>query len=376
MFRVVLILGAVGLWAGGCSSVEEPPGATSHLDIFGFVGVACGTDLSGEVAGFTNVATTCAPGPETAELVSRQLDTFTSRSIQALLSAEDLLFELDASGPMAPYGGPPLVLRSDFQARWDTFARDADLQAYELAAVFVADEPTWRGVRTADLERALQTVRATLPTTPLLLVEAYPVLDQLEIPQLVDWVAFDRYGVLDPNTDATYLNDLATLKARRSRADQRVVLIMEAQWLPLYADFDVQPEGMKAVAESYMRLAQRDTSVIGLVGYLWAGGQDAPGQLNARDLPESVQAAYRDIGAEIVRAGRGVLGVELASPILGERCPNALGAGTLPCTQLHIARARPRLFDSCQLAGRLLHHPACGHAAHTCDTARQLECGR
>lgn len=292
------------LLTAGCFSGSGPtPPSKLSLQLFGFVGVACGVDYSNEVAGYSNVATTCAPDPSVADLVAHQLDVFRQRGLRALLDVEGIFFEDDSAAPSAPYGGPPLVLRDDYRDRWDQFVAGADLVTRRdaLAAVFVADEPTWRGVSQVDLAAAHASVERALPEVPLLLVEAYPVLDQLTIPAAVDWVGFDRYGVLDPEHDPDYRADLATLKARRSRPDQRVVIVMEAQWLPRYADFGVQPAAMAGVAESYHRLASRDTSVIGLVGYLWPGGLDAPGQLGARDLPATVRAVYRRIGQEITR---------------------------------------------------------------------------
>ncbi|RME50298.1 MAG: hypothetical protein D6790_21405 [Caldilineae bacterium] len=230
---------------------------------------------------------------------------FERRGLRALLNAEGVFFEEDPTAPAAPYGGPPLVLRDDYRSRWEDLVAEARLvgQRATLAAVFVADEPTWRGIAPGDLAAAYAVVEATLPDVPLLLIEAYPVLAQLQVPRSVDWVAFDRYGVLDPENDPAYLVDLCTLKDRRSRPDQRVVLVMEAQWLPEYGYFGVQPEAMASVAESYYRLANRDPSVIGMVGYLWPSELDAPGQLGARDLPESVRAVYRQIGREIIQRG-------------------------------------------------------------------------
>lgn len=304
VLHLVILLAAVGCSSG---SGTDPPADIDHLQLFGFVGVACGEDYSAEVASFTNVATTCAPDPSVAALVGDQLDRLAARSLGALLNAEGVFFEPDPDGAVAPEGSPRLVLRADYQARWSALVDGARLRDRRsaLAAVFVADEPTWRGIAPEELAAAYQAVAATLPDVPLLLIEAYPVLDQLVVPEVVDWVAFDRYGVGDPASDAAYLADLATLKARRARPDQRVVLVMETQWLPAYADLGVPPEGMATVAESYYRLAQQDPSVLGIVGYLWPSGLDAPSQLGARDLPASVQAVYREMGRAIMAAPAG-----------------------------------------------------------------------
>lgn len=290
----------------GCSSGETTDEVEPHLRYFGFVGTACGTDYTQEVAAFTNVATTCAPDPSLSDFVRDQLDVFESASLGALLNAEGIFFEPDSGGELGPYGGVRLALRADYEARWAALVESARLAARRdvLAAIFVVDEPTWRGVDPGELAAAFAAVEATFPEVPLLLVEAYPVLDQLVVPPSVDWVAFDRYGVLDPANDEAYLADLAQLKVQRSRPDQRVLLVMEAQWIPLYADFDVPPEALAGIAESYYRLAQRDTSVVGVVGYLWPSGLDDPGQLGARDLPAEVQDVYRRIGTEIVDGAR------------------------------------------------------------------------
>ena len=41
------------------------------------------------------------------------------------------------------------------------------------------------------------------------------------------------------------------------------------------------------------------SSIIGLIGYLWAGGLDDPEQLGVRDMPESVKAKNAEIGKMI-----------------------------------------------------------------------------
>lgn len=296
----------------GCDDAAPPPAPPpgAHVEAFGFVGVGCDLvrpgapdgDFLDEVAAFSTTAHLCPRGATfdgAGRDLGERIDRYAARGVRPFVDAGGLLFE--PGDAVAPSGGPALRLSPSAAETWDAVAAAADLagRADALTAIYLADEPVWNGLSAADLARAARIVRATLPDVPLLLVEATPTLDALVVPREVDWIGFDRYGVANPNADAGYLDELARLKARRSRPDQRIVLALDAQWLPLFDEVGLAPGDMASVARSYAALAARDTSVVALIGYLWPGGLDAADQLGARDLPAEVQATYREIGAGI-----------------------------------------------------------------------------
>ena len=302
------VLFAFALVLAACDGPADPPEA-GHVQEFGFVGVGCdlvrpGGPSSGdyldEVAAFSTTAHLCPRG-ETLDAAATDLaariDRYAARGVRPFVDVQGLLFE--PSGGVAPSGGPAVALAPTAEAVWEAFAAVLAARSGSLAAVYLADEPTWNGVPAADLAQAARIVEATLPDVPILVVEASPALRDLVVPPEVDWVGFDRYGVADPNADAAYLADLAALKAARSRPDQRVALVLDAQWLPLFEEAGLSPGDMGGVAESYAALAARDPSVVALVGYLWPGGLDDPEQLGARELPAGVRETYREIGQRV-----------------------------------------------------------------------------
>ena len=299
---------------GSCVSclllLDAAPASAEDLRYFGFVGIDCGVedphddepivDYLPEVTGFTNLAHLCVYDPSTASSLPSRLARMNESGIKAILDVQNIFFEPGLV--TAPAGTPALQLRPDALQRWQSLVAGSGLQglAASIGAVTVVDEPTWNGVRAEDLAQAVRWVKGSLAGTTVLVVEAWPVIDQLEIPEDVDWLAFDRYGVADPANDPDYLADLETLRSRRSRPDQKLLLILETQWLPVYGDLGFPPEAMGQVAVSTFELAQRESDVIGLVGYLWPGGLDEPGQLGARNLPPLVQDLYREMGRAIL----------------------------------------------------------------------------
>ena len=95
---------------------------------------------------------------------------------------------------------------------------------------------------------------------------------------------------------AAIRKNLADLKLRRSTVSQKIVIILDGQWLP----GNGYPQStMTQIATNYYRLASSDQDVIGLVGYLWPGGLDGPTALGTRNLPNEVKAEHVRIGRAI-----------------------------------------------------------------------------
>ena len=144
-------------------------------------------------------------------------------------------------------------------------------------------------------------VKATFPTTPIMLIEAAPAIGALVVPRSVDLIGFDQYGVAAPDADPAYRAHLAALKSRRSRPDQRLVVVMEGQWLPAYDGQGVDPGLMATVAQRYFALAESDPEVVAMVGYLWPGGVAGPSHRGTRNLPPGVIGEHLRLGKAITR---------------------------------------------------------------------------
>jgi hypothetical protein len=290
----------------GPPEVDDPSAASTSVAWFGFVGVSCSVDdphdeagpadYLDETKGFTNIAHVC-----TFELdMTDELAATRSAGVMAMLDVSALLWELvDGEAPSG--SGRRYVLRGDAAASWADFAdRNATvLDADHLAAIYLIDEPTWNGATPADLDRAAAIVEATHPDIPMMVIEAPDALVDAYFPDGVDWVGFDRYGTRDPNTDAAYLENVRALRSRTTEAQQHVV-VMDTQWLPIFEQVGLAPDDMAEVARNYLRYAKAHPEVVAIIGYSWPGGIDGPDHLGARNLPQSVQQVYVDIGEAIV----------------------------------------------------------------------------
>jgi hypothetical protein len=306
--RLRLLALVVVAVAGACRADKSMSdgGGAEHLEWYGFVGVMCDlddplddvrkTNYLDEVAGFTNLAHLC---PNALD-VSARLQELRDAGVKAAIDMTSVFFER-APGPSPSGAATHLVLSPKAAANWASFraANAGRLGPDYLAAYYLVDEPVWQGASAGDIEAAAALLDAHAGQVPILIVEAHQVIDRAVFPRTVDWVGFDRYGTRDPRTDPKYQADLAMTRARRTRADQRLVLVLEAQWYPFYADHGAPPEYMATVAMNYHAAAKTDLEVVGLVGYLWPGGLSGAGHRGARDLPASVKAAYVEIGRAI-----------------------------------------------------------------------------
>ncbi|MBA3471221.1 MAG: hypothetical protein H0T53_16420 [Herpetosiphonaceae bacterium] len=282
-----------------------PPGGMEHLEYFGFSLVDVGWDdpldtvpkttYTDEVAAFSNIADVLVVSP-TQTIVPR-MQHLMDQELKTVLHVNEIFFIY------AGVGGPSGALydlRPDYQARWNDFVGTNQLTVNHamVQAFYVGEEPTWNSITYAELKAATDLIKATIPQVPVLVIEAYPMVDSIQVPTSVDWLGFDHYFIPDPQHNVQFLNELDVLKAKRSTAAQKIVLVMDAHYIQeLHGDYAGLTEtGMKDVATSYFNLAASDRDVVALIGYAWPGGFDAPHAQGARQLPQSVRDEYARIG--------------------------------------------------------------------------------
>ncbi len=279
------------------------------LRYFGYALVDCGfddpqdnkaqTNYVAEVASFTNIAQMCVFDPD--ERIADRLELMAESGVKALLSVQAIFY---VGTPDTTQGsGMNFDLHPQYQARWDSFVRTNNLlqRSSMLAAFYVADEPVWNGISSAELKAASDTIETSFPSVPSAIIEAPGGIVALQVPASIDWIGFDQYAIPAPDSDPAFRKLLAVMKSKRSRESQKIVLVMDAQWLPFYSDAGYSESDMAAVATSYYDLAVSDPEVIGIIGYLWPGGLDDPRQKGTRNLPQGVIDEHRRIGKLIAR---------------------------------------------------------------------------
>lgn len=314
-FVAAIGLMTLALIVAGCAptaEIRDPgplpgPGGLRH---FGFAAVECGLDdpnddttttsYAHEVRGFTNVAHLCVFDPE--QDLAGGFDRLRQAGLRAMLHIEPLFFTQvpDAALPR----GSRTVRIADWQDRWRKFLtrHSALLTPDRIAFLLLADEPTWAGLPSVELAEVATTVESDLPAVDSMVIESYLGLDRFDVPTTVDWVGFDRYGIADPLHNKEYRANLTQLRSRMSRPGQRIAIIADTQWIPDYEALGIRPDDMAAVARSFYHLAATEPDVGALLGYTWPGGIDGTGHRGARDLPDVVTQALREIGAKVLGA--------------------------------------------------------------------------
>lgn len=297
-----------GLFACGTNTKYEPPVPVSHLKYFGFTLIDTYWDdptdtqkkvnYADEVYSFNNLADMLVISP--TDNINERVELFKEFEMKAVLHLHELFFELeDTNGPSgANYG-----LRKDYNARWNAFAsiNRSVLTASRIGSFYVGEEPTWNGISFEELNTVINLLYEEFPSIPTMVIEAAPALNDLQIPENTDWIGFDRYFIKDPNTNPNFQEKWQLLKSKRSDPSQKIMVIMDSHYIPsVHGSLgNISLQEMGEVADNYYGLAKQDEDVIGILGYFWPNGFDAPESIGARGMPQNVQDEYKRIGKEI-----------------------------------------------------------------------------
>ncbi|TMM55931.1 hypothetical protein FEE95_14890 [Maribacter algarum] len=295
----------------GCESTEDTPSSppVDHIKYFGFTLVDTYWDdptdsetknnYNDEVSDFSNMADILVVNP-TDNIVDR-MKAMESLQMKSILHLHELFFEIE--GTNAP-SGTDYRLRTDAQERWDMFLGINSLYVNQdlVQALYVGEEPTWNGISFTELKKVSDYVKLTIPDITVMVVEAYPALNDFQIPTSVDWVGFDHYFIKDPKNDGTFISELNILKSKLSE-EQNLILIMDTHYIDFaHGDFGgIALDEMASVAKSYFELAKSEPRTIAIIGYFWPSGFDDVNAIGARHMPTAVREEYSRIGKEITK---------------------------------------------------------------------------
>ncbi len=255
------------------------------------------TNYIDEVAPFSNIADILAIAPE--DDIRDRLTLMQSYDVKGVLHLHELFFEL--VGSTESFSGADYDLRSDYMERWDTFiaTNGFDTDISTLACFYLGEEPTWNSISPDDFAAASDYIKATIPEIPILLVEAYPAVDSLVVPASVDWIGFDHYFIADPTTHSDFQAELNELKSKRLD-HQNLIIVLDAHYIPFaHGSSGLSKLDMDVVARNYYKLANSETSVVGMIGYHWPSGFDFPSAIGTRGLPTNVLSEHKRIGKAI-----------------------------------------------------------------------------
>jgi len=281
---------------------------TSHLKYFGFTLVdtywddptdaIAKTNYIDEVASFCNVADILVVNP-TDHIIQRMNDVY-QLDMQSILHLNEIFFEVVGTNSES---GTDYDLRVDYQQRWDDFVATNQLHTNQhlINVFYIGEEPTWNGISFDELKLATDYVKSKFPTIPIMVIEAYPILNNFKVPITVDWIGFDHYFVKDPNTNSDFQQEFALLITKLTDPDQKLVVIMDSHYISWAHGTvgNIELIEMKEVAQNYYNLAKSEPKVIAMLGYFWPNGFDFPEAIGARGMPQIVQDEYIKIGKEI-----------------------------------------------------------------------------
>lgn len=278
-------------------SLTFVPAPAIALDLFGYVGVACGHDdpfddttvtgYSAEVAGWTTANHLCligAPGTWAAQIRAADAQWRPILSVEAA-------FAFGTGGPDSP----------NAQAVWALVVRAIADSGVDAARIifYLVDEPQLRGFDVAEVERAATIIRTAYPASEVMLIEAHDRAGPPAIPPSVTLWGFDAYGVADPLKQPLYMTYLRLAQGQLGPR-QRLVLVLDANHTPWHTKNGLTPADMADVALAYERLALTLPDLAGMIGYTWASGIDNLSERGLRDLPPQVLTAHQAMAARLL----------------------------------------------------------------------------
>ncbi|MBV6645906.1 MAG: hypothetical protein KI790_10675 [Cyclobacteriaceae bacterium] len=282
--------------------------ANTHIEYFGFTIVdtywddptdlEIKTNYADEIHDFSNIADILVVNPN--DNIVGRTQNFSELELKAIIHLNELFFELiDNNSPSESN----FDLRLDFQERWNEFKsiNQSILNTDYIGALYIGEEPTWNGITFAELNAVAELLQTEFPGIPTMVIEAYPSLNELQIPPSVDWVGFDRYFIKNPNYSDEFQQDWNLQKSKLSNPNQKIMVILDSHYIDwAHGDFgNIELTQMDEVANNYYDLAKRDERVIGILGYFWPNAFDVPGSIGARGMPQEVKTEYERIGREI-----------------------------------------------------------------------------
>lgn len=289
---------------------ESSTNTNTHIEYFGFTIIdtfwddptdaEIKTNYADEIHSFSNIADILVVNSN--DNIIQRAQTFADFELKAILHLNELFFELvDNNSP----SGSNYDLRSDYQERWNEFKtiNQSILNPHYIGAFYIGEEPTWNGISFSELNTVAQLFQAEFPNIPTMIIEASPSLNDLQVPETVDWIGFDRYFVKDPNTNSDFQQDWEILKTKISNQDQKIMIILDSHYIGwAHGEFgNIDLTQMDQVAKNYYQLAKNNEKVIGILGYFWPNGFDIPESIGGRGMPQNVKMEYERIGKEIIK---------------------------------------------------------------------------
>lgn len=201
----------------------------------------------------------------TASELKKRLDFLFSYRQNIALSLNGVFFEND-------------ILRPNYAQKWSVIAGVlAGYDKSKFVAAYIFDEPFWnaylRGIPAATMKQALitsgQAVKATLPSTALMLVEAYPMVNSnYEVLDIFDWVGMDCY---DQTCFGKTFREYYSVLSPKLKSHQKLVLITPMVAMVSSSSFtNANSVAIKDLFLTYAELIRLDSRIIGAFGFVHA----------------------------------------------------------------------------------------------------------
>lgn len=280
-----------------CSTSNTTENDTnSHLKYFGFAITDCGTNYTSQVDDFVNLIDMC---PIDLSSLENRIASNTLNNNKVIIHLQGLF--INAIPDNTSLSGMRYELLDNYEELFLEWSQNNQFLTVESVAAFdFADEPAWNHLNMDDMAIAAALIKETFPNIPIMVVEASGGIDGLIITDNIDWIGFDLYGTIDPKNDTEYQQQLSLLKSKRTNSNQKLVIIMESQWLDFYSEAGFEESILIDMANSYYELAKSEQDVIALISYLLPSGFDTPDQKGYFDLLPEMRTAIRGIGNEIL----------------------------------------------------------------------------
>jgi hypothetical protein len=206
-------------------------------------------------------------------------------------------------------------LETNYQQGWAIRKNQLAGLAGYIAAFYVVDEPTRKGLDRSELQVALNEIKSNFPQTPTAAIFDTDNIDGMV--GMFDWVGFDCYdnGNSSCDPDATFRGLTKTryegLRSRLDASRQKMILVPQAAYIYQNHDRDYHRDGMESELVIYHHIALTDPLVVAAIPFMWQSGYNSAGQQDRSGLKDMATDPnynhsvninlYKDFGRDVIK---------------------------------------------------------------------------
>lgn len=270
------------------------------------------TSIVNEVASQSDIAMSQAD--------SASIQVVADAGLKAVVHCSEAFFYFDANDSNR------LKMYTDYKQRWKNMYDRINSKRNYIFAFYPADEPFWNGINhgvsgsqmLTYMNLVGATIKADFPTIPLMMIEAYPMIDaSLQLPASFDIFGFDCYDGWDqcgaagikpgyvpqsiPALYETLKSKVTSLSAMDGRPRKMAVIPPSSFYVAENGTASMTEETLRGLADKYLNMAKNDPMIYVMINFVWNSFGEGGGTWKGlKTMSKPTKDKYKYISNEIL----------------------------------------------------------------------------